>query len=741
MSEDRLQRSLGGRLRIASLGRQILARHTALRSAGGRRLAQAVTLRRRPTRIVDSATRLARHRSFGPRTEVEQIAVPRPPGMSEFAARWIFGEGPAEGIPFGGGAAIADLAEASGPPSFLQEREDDATAPSAGPAAIIEVPRGRVVEVPATFRLSRRPLEPVDAAAMPAPADAPVRAVSDGEPMATASGGEPAPRVDEQGGPSPVHVEHEVAPEPAPAAPPAVGDDIARPPADTGEPATGGPRAASPRTETGPQTVAARPVIARKHSADETPIRPKLSLHGQAAPVARTAATDPVAPRSKPKPARPPASRLLRALADTFKRPDPPAEPPVEPTAPDVAAPGRRSVSLVRRIVDLADRHGDATAGGRPQPVQPAPATPIEAPAGESQPVESALPAIHQRADALPTRIRRLLRQDRAASPSAPPTARQEVAPGVPGDAGERASDPIGAAGPPPPPSDLLAGEASLEDNGLWAWPLPNEDVEVTTTRPRPAPTPAAGADSAPSAERPRRLLRLRPGARPASPMDEPEPRIGIEPPGAEHPPPAATTAAPRLLRSQEPEPDSHGSVEDAARRGPTAAVAAHTGIAPEHLVQEPAVHLPAHVHDPQRPLPRRQAVARLAVAQRTPRPAVRSRPPERERPSGAARLASAASGVVTQDPLGLDTVEFPAPVSDAATGGVVWRATTESPPEVPASPSGSAAPGSTPPPAPASAAQGGASIDDIYEQVIERLRRDLMAERERMGDLLGNLP
>jgi hypothetical protein len=29
--------------------------------------------------------------------------------------------------------------------------------------------------------------------------------------------------------------------------------------------------------------------------------------------------------------------------------------------------------------------------------------------------------------------------------------------------------------------------------------------------------------------------------------------------------------------------------------------------------------------------------------------------------------------------------------------------------------------------------------IDEVYEQVVERLRRDLVAERERMGDLLGD--
>jgi hypothetical protein len=30
--------------------------------------------------------------------------------------------------------------------------------------------------------------------------------------------------------------------------------------------------------------------------------------------------------------------------------------------------------------------------------------------------------------------------------------------------------------------------------------------------------------------------------------------------------------------------------------------------------------------------------------------------------------------------------------------------------------------------------------LDAIYEQVVERLRRELLAERERMGDLLGDL-
>jgi hypothetical protein len=55
-----------------------------------------------------------------------------------------------------------------------------------------------------------------------------------------------------------------------------------------------------------------------------------------------------------------------------------------------------------------------------------------------------------------------------------------------------------------------------------------------------------------------------------------------------------------------------------------------------------------------------------------------------------------------------------------------------------------------TAPPAHAAAPPSGAGAtgdasthlsDELYEQVVERLRRDLIVERERMGDLLGDLP
>ena len=38
-------------------------------------------------------------------------------------------------------------------------------------------------------------------------------------------------------------------------------------------------------------------------------------------------------------------------------------------------------------------------------------------------------------------------------------------------------------------------------------------------------------------------------------------------------------------------------------------------------------------------------------------------------------------------------------------------------------------------------AAGAAAALDDQYEHMLERLRRDLLAERERMGDLVDYLP
>jgi hypothetical protein len=144
--------------------------------------------------------------------------------------------------------------------------------------------------------------------------------------------------------------------------------------------------------------------------------------------------------------------------------------------------------------------------------------------------------------------------------------------------------------------------------------------------------------------------------------------------------------------------------------------------------------------------------------------------------PSAGQRLAAATGARLARE-VGspMETLEFPSPAAARAAGsqpaaGSVWRApapVAASAPDPGASPDpssspgvstppdpggsadaagqGSDAPGSgAPPPGPAAGGSHAAAspeTDDLYEHIIERLRRDLLSERERMGDLLGDLP
>ena len=200
---------MAGRLRM--LGQRVLARHAPTPHVGGLRLAQHVVAARTPERIVESSTRLARGRSIATPTvarAAEAAAVPKPAGMSDFAARWIFGDGPPEGIPIAGEAALADMAPAERP-SFLVEK-DERTAKEALAAKAEQdrrsqpVPRGRVDEVgPGSgFKLSRRP--------------APAPAVESPPPSPAA--GEAPPAADDSPAVTPPEAESAQAP-PAPAVP------------------------------------------------------------------------------------------------------------------------------------------------------------------------------------------------------------------------------------------------------------------------------------------------------------------------------------------------------------------------------------------------------------------------------------------------------------------------------------------------------------------------------------------
>jgi hypothetical protein len=94
-----------------------------------------------------------------------------------------------------------------------------------------------------------------------------------------------------------------------------------------------------------------------------------------------------------------------------------------------------------------------------------------------------------------------------------------------------------------------------------------------------------------------------------------------------------------------------------------------------------------------------------------------------------------------------LVTVVFPRPAESAfAPAATLMRAPDAEPPAAPSpgpSPGTSTVPAPTTAPAPPPPPAGGGStdIEEIYDQVMQRLRRDLLADRERMGDMLGDLP
>lgn len=89
------------------------------------------------------------------RTPVDSPPAPRPQDMSEFAAQWLFGDDPPEGIPFGDGAALEAATEVEDPPGAAGTYERSATSQAAPPPAAAR-PRGRIEEGP-RLRLSRTP--------------------------------------------------------------------------------------------------------------------------------------------------------------------------------------------------------------------------------------------------------------------------------------------------------------------------------------------------------------------------------------------------------------------------------------------------------------------------------------------------------------------------------------------------------------------------------------------------------
>ena len=332
-----------GRLRL--LGQRVAARHAAPMRAGGLRLARVVAAAHRPERIVESATRLARGRSIGAARQVARIEepLPRPAGMSDFAARWIFGDGPPEGIPIAGEAAMADLVP-SETPSFILERDEqqEQSAERERERRSQPVPRGQIEEVrPTGFRLSRKPAV---SPAAPAPTPAP----------AVESDAEPVPL------PSP----------PPPEPPPAASLPEHSLPERSPEPAHGPEPAPAPSAEPEPRP-AARLSLPSSPIAAEPPARPEPRVEPPGAPEAA----------ETPPPAAPPAAavNVPRAKISVARAPvpDEPGRPALrverreeprgvpQPAAEPVPAPAAPRRSVLRRAVDAVLRR-------EPAPAQPA---------------------------------------------------------------------------------------------------------------------------------------------------------------------------------------------------------------------------------------------------------------------------------------------------------------------------------------------------------------------------------
>jgi len=147
----------------------------------------------------------------------------------------------------------------------------------------------------------------------------------------------------------------------------------------------------------------------------------------------------------------------------------------------------------------------------------------------------------------------------------------------------------------------------------------------------------------------------------------------------------------------------------------------------------------------PVAPTPIRLVGAAAAGSRRQQIEAVRAEPR-----FSAGRLAGATRGFVSRTPSELSTVAFAPPEEflyppELPAPALLARQPAEASapaPEATEAPAQAAAPAPHAPAAAAAAAAagGGLQLDDIYDDVLRRLKRDLLREREQMGDLLGDL-
>jgi hypothetical protein len=217
---------------------------------------------------------------------------------------------------------------------------------------------------------------------------------------------------------------------------------------------------------------------------------------------------------------------------------------------------------------------------------------------------------------------------------------------------------------------------------------------------------------------------------------------------------PAATPAP------STPEPARPGLLGRLLRRGPAPTPPPPRGATPAPPAAQPPAPAPApKASRPPTQLQLRRSAPRLTAS---PTPATPAGPA----PGGstAATLAAATGAAYAADGSGVATIDFGAPAPAIQTLGLddlrsaVPAASSLAHAVAPSLPIeqglhavsgvasqathlaqsvGHAAAGAA---GAAAHAAGAGGADELYEQVVERLRRDLLVERERMGDLLGDL-
>jgi hypothetical protein len=445
------------------------------------------------------------------------------------------------------------------------------------------------------------------------------------------------------------------------------------------------------------RTPAARPDVPPSRRADLPPVGSAAPTDRRVAPLLHEPPRNPDTSLDSTPPARtapPPGARVDRASAEGAGALPAPSQPEIPVASASDFSPAERAPAPNRGVPTLARVLRPAGGTGSGTPSQgPVGALPTRSggpgasrtPASREPPGASTSPAGAREpsADGVST-------STGASGPSAPAAGRDVRASGATGPGGlRRALARLRTdRSPQPPPQEAFASELPTGSGSIEGAPAESPADEPT------------GHD-----------LHSVPWLSPTPAVDGPTPQ----------PPPA-----PGAARGSVPAP--------AALPAPPGIARAASGESVRPPVRLRRV--PARIFSPQ--------LASSASARLAPR----SRPGA---PTTGERLADATGAPLHRELAGgRETIEFFPGDSDASPS-VLARAPAGAPAPSPAAP---AAEAQAPPGAPvaegggamsggASASHAGASpeADDMYEHIIERLRRDLLTERERMGDLLGDLP